>query len=310
MKNLLIIALTAILFACTDDEPGDPGPVAAKSKPIVVTSNYPLYFFASEIAADTIDVRFPSIDGDPAMWVPAGDDVGMLQGADLLILNGAGYEAWLAFATLPQDRILDTTAGVKDILLPIEEATVHQHGPQGQHSHEGTAFTTWLDPSLAIEQARAIKLGLTGLLPDQAASFQANFAGLEQRLLELDRSLARAFSDLGDQPVIFSHPVYQYLQQRYGINGRNVHWEPKLEPDTGEWIDFGNLLREHSATLMIWEAPPMPAVREKLAAMGVNSVVFSPAGNLQGGIDYFAAMDQNLEQVIEFTNPLITERSN
>ena len=33
----------------------------------------------SQIAGDQIDVRFPSIDGDPAMWVPGGDDLAMLQ---------------------------------------------------------------------------------------------------------------------------------------------------------------------------------------------------------------------------------------
>lgn len=297
MKRLFFIALVALLVACTDKEAGDSNTPATQSKPVVVTSNYPLYFFATEIAGDAINVRFPSIQGDPAMWVPIGDDVGVLQAADLLILNGAGYESWLAFTTLPAGHMLDTTATIQPMLLPIEDTAVHQHGPQGEHSHQGTAFTTWLDPMLAIEQARAIKRGLADLVPDQAGSFQANFANLEQRLNELDQSLAQAFSALGDRPVIFSHPVYQYLQRRYGISGRNLHWEPDTEPGTKDWIDLGKLLREHPAKLMIWEGSTLPPVSKKLADMGVRSIVFDPAGNQPDQDDYFVVMKENLSQL-------------
>ena len=47
----------------------------------------------------------------------------------------------------------------------------------------------------------------------------------------------------------------------------------------------------------------MDIMREKLARMGVGSVVFSPVGNPQGGIGYFAEMDQNLERVMKLRNP-------
>ena len=296
MKKILIILLMASLMACTDKAPDNQDDSDTQTRPVVVTSNYPLYFFASQIAGDQIDVRFPSIDGDPAMWVPGGDDLAMLQRADLLILNGAGYESWLAFTSLQGDNILDTTATVETMLLPIEEATVHQHGPQGEHSHEGTAFTTWLDPKLATEQARTILQGLSNLKPDQSGLFNANFTALEQGLYELDRSLARAFAALDGQPVIYSHPVYQYLQRRYNINGRSLHWEPDVEPGTRDWIDLGNLVRQHPAKLMIWEGEPTVSVREKLTQMGVRSVVFSPAGNQPGEGDYFEIMNDNIAE--------------
>jgi zinc transport system substrate-binding protein len=229
--------------------------------------------------------------------------VAELQNADLLILNAAGYESWLAFTTLPAGHILDTTAQVQAMLLPIENETVHQHGPAGEHSHQGIAFTTWLDPQLAIEQARAITQGLTLLEPEQAGLFETNFEHLKQRLTQLDESLASTFAQLGEQPVIFSHPVYQYLQHRYGINGRSTHWEPDTEPGTREWIDFGNLLRQHPAKFMIWEDAPLDSVREKLGQMGIRIVVFSPVGNVPANDDYFAVMEQNLLDLRTFTKP-------
>jgi len=297
MNKLLIITLTVLLAACTENNSTEPVSSEVGGKPLVVVSNYPLYFFATQIAGQEAEVRFPSIEGDPAMWAPADSDVGTLQRADLLILNGAGYEAWLAFATLPRERILDTTKNAETMLLPMKEATVHQHGPQGEHSHEGTAFTTWLDPLLAIEQARAITLGLSELVPAHAGLFQSNFESLEQRLIELDRSLAGVLSGLADRPVVFSHPVYQYLQNRYAINGRSLHWEPDVEPGTRDWIDFGNLLREHPARLMVWEAAPTAAVQERLSQEGVESVVFNPVANTPKNGDYFNEMEQNLQRL-------------
>lgn len=302
MRNIILFAIASLLVACTDKEPVSPDSVASNRKPVVITSNYPLYFFTREIAGENIDVSFPTIEGDPAMWAPSGEDIGKLQNADLLILNGAGYESWLAFTTLPDGLILDTTAQLQDMLLPIENETVHQHGPAGEHSHQGTAFTTWLDPRLAIEQVRVIMQGLSRLAPEHSESFKSNFEKLNQRLLQLDQSMAQAFAVLGPQPVIFSHPVYQYLQQRYSINGRSVHWEPDVEPGTREWIDFGNLLREHPAEIMIWEASPADAVLAKLDQVGVRSAVFNPAGNQPDQGDYFVVMEENLRRLAVLVN--------
>ena len=80
---------------------------------------------------------------------------------------------------------------------------------------------------------------------------------------------------------MFSHPVYQYLQNRYGINGRSVHWEPDADPGVKAWIDFQSLLRVHSARLMIWEDQPLSEVRKRLNEMGIRSIGFHPAGNRQ-----------------------------
>jgi zinc transport system substrate-binding protein len=302
MRIIILIVTAILLVACTDNEPAGIDSTSSQGKPVVMTSNYPLNFFTHEIAGENIEVSFPTIEGDPAMWAPSGEDASKLQNADLLILNGAGYETWLAFTTLPDGLILDTTANMQDMLLPIENETVHQHGPAGKHSHQGTAFTTWLDPQLAIEQARAIMQGLSRLAPEQSELFNLNFEILKQRLLQLDQSLAQAFADLGPQPVIFSHPVYQYLQNRYGINGRSMHWEPDTEPGTRDWIDFGNLLREHPARLMIWEASPSDSVRGKLDQMGVQSVVFNPAGNQPDQGDYFLIMEESLRRLKALVN--------
>jgi zinc transport system substrate-binding protein len=84
-----------------------------------------------------------------------------------------------------------------------------------------------------------------------------------------------------------------------------MHWEPEVEPGTKEWIGFGNLLREHPATLMLWEASPIDSVKNKLEQLGVVSMEFNPAGNLPDQGNYFSVMNQNVIRL----NLLLSEAS-
>ena len=294
LRSFLITALAVMAGAIAPLADG-----RADDAPLVYASNYPLYFFASEIAGDAVEVRLPEIKGDPAYWAPDGDQVAELQAADRILLNGAGYEGWLDFVSLREERLVNTTAGLADRLLLLEEAVVHQHGPEGEHSHAGNAFTTWLDPQMAALQAQAIAVALTELAPASEVAFNQRLKELEQRLQQLDRNLEATFATLGHRPVVFSHPVYQYLQARYGINGRSLHWEPEIAPSTRDWIDLQKLLIDHPAALMVWEGEPLADTRKKLADQGIDSVVFEPAGNHPEGGDYYEVMERNRRQLLK-----------
>lgn len=296
-SRILLYVILLLLSACKEQVNITSGTANEAGKPVVLASSYPLYFFASQIAGDAVEIRMPDMDGDPAMWVPTSSDLSLMQNADLIIINGAAYESWLAFTSIPAGLTVDTTADIQDLLLPVEDVTLHQHGPEGEHSHEGTAFTTWLDPTIAIEQARVINRELSMLVPAQAESFTERLAELEEKLLALDQSLESAFSKLDGQPIVFSHPVFQYLQHRYGLNGQSVHWEPDTEPGVKEWVDFQNLLREHPAKLMIWEGQPSQLMIERLQRQGIKSVIFDPVANRAAGGDYLTIMNINLMQL-------------
>ena len=57
--------------------------------------------FAERIAGQLVEVRFlVPADLDPAFWQPASEDVTTMQAADLILLNGAGYEKWLPTISL------------------------------------------------------------------------------------------------------------------------------------------------------------------------------------------------------------------
>jgi zinc transport system substrate-binding protein len=220
----------------------------------------------------------------------------------LLILNGASYEQWLSTVSLPRSRQLDTSKIFAERLIALEGSMTHSHGTEGEHEHTGTAFTTWLDLSLALEQARAILSGLAKKWPEHASQFETRFKELEQELLTLDTSLQEVVSHAPETPVVFSHPVYQYFEQRYGVNGKSLHWEPHDMPDDTMWQGLETLLQEHPAQWMIWEGEPLPEIVAKLKEFSVESVVYDPCGNIPDEGDFLSVMHTNvasLQQVFE-----------
>jgi zinc transport system substrate-binding protein len=298
---LLICILLAACKPQAGDTPSEGIPPAANQQGdlIVLASNYPLYFFARQIIGDAggMEIRLPAMTGDPAEWKPDSTAIAELQNADLVVLNGAGYESWLSWVTLRDDHLLDTTGAISEQLIPVTGDTVHQHGPAGEHSHQGVAFTVWLDPGLAIRQAQIIEQTLSELRPERAKELSSNLAALSGRLNDLDRELQKAFAALDGQAIIFSHPVYQYLQARYSLNGASLHWEPEEAPGTRDWIDLNELLSRHDASLMLWEDTPLDETRERLQQLGVRSVSFRTVSTPPATGDYFSVMKTNLEQL-------------
>jgi zinc transport system substrate-binding protein len=269
-----------------------------EGKPTVCAVNYPLAFFARRIAGDNVEVKFPIPDDvDPAFWRPSADEISEFQSSDLVLLNGANYAKWLSVATLSESKLVNTTVSVREQLIRVKETVTHRHGPEGQHSHAGIAFTTWLDPEIAIIQADAIRAALVRTLPEQKAVFNANFDELQMELRKLDEQVADILRRKPDMPIVFSHPVYQYFSRKYKLNSKSVHWEPDTIPDDTQWSALENLLETHDAKVMIWESEPLPETADRLRELDVESIVFDPCGNEPQHGDFLTVMSHNLTQL-------------
>jgi zinc transport system substrate-binding protein len=264
----------------------------------VYVVNYPLQYFAERIGGDLIRVEFPAPeDVDPAYWSPDAEAVLAYQGADVILLNGADYAGWVGMASLPASKLLDTSEGFADRHIYIEGDVTHSHGPEGDHSHGETAFTTWLDPTLAVMQAEAVLATLVKASPENEASFAAGVESLQRDLLAIDEGVAGALAEVQAEPLLGSHPVYQYFARRYGLNLKSVHFEPDEFPDDNGWWDLQELLREHPAEWMIWEGEPTPEIMASLEELGVKSVVFEPCGNAPDAGDYLSVMQANVRNL-------------
>ena len=271
---------------------------AASGKLELMVVNYPLKFFAERIGGDLVEVQFPAPgDTDPAYWTPGGETITAFQEADLILLNGAGYAQWLNKVSLPSSKLINTTYSVRDQYIEIEGQTTHTHGPEGKHAHGELAFTTWLDPELAIAHADAIRKALSKELPGNSEYFNEHFLVLTEELQKIDKEIEELITQIPAKSLVFSHPVYQYFEKRYALHGKSVHWEPEQFPDRGMWQNLEVILEGYSAKWMVWEGEPLTQTMDKLKEYGMGSIVFDPCGNTPEKGDYISVMQQNINNL-------------
>lgn len=304
---IAILGMTCILgqSGCSNTEDASPEKqdITIEGTISVYVVNYPLKYFAERIGGPHVAVHFPApADEDPAYWMPDVETISKYQQADLILLNGAGYERWVDSASLPKSKLCKTSATFAEDYIALEDALTHSHGPEGEHAHGATAFTTWLDPALAVKQADSVRASLAELQPENSDAFQKNFDVLKGDLEVLDQRIADTVRKASAHPVIFSHPVYQYFARRYGLNARSVHWEPDEPPTDTMWAELKELLAEHPAKWMIWESKPQEQTETKLAELGIGSVTFAPCGNVPSDGDFLAVQRRNIDNLARVFN--------
>jgi zinc transport system substrate-binding protein len=219
-----------------------------------------------------------------------------LQSADLILLNGADFSKWTNTTTLPMAKVVNTSRHFADRFIMMEGAVVHRHGPEGEHSHVGLASFTWLDPEQALEQALEIALALKKHRPSAAGEIDERWKSLEKDLHAL-RDRLTSMAAVRKEPLLASHPLYEYLGRFLGWDLTSYHWEPKEMPSDEEWKGLESHLAKKPTRWMIWEAPPADEIAQRLVALGVQPVVFDCATHRPATGDYMTVMNQNAENL-------------
>ena len=298
MKNLLLgILMVFVLFSCAKPTEKKTSKLDEKLK--VITVNYPLFYFAERIGGELIDLNFviPE-DVDPAFWNPDEAALQHYQAADVIFTNGADYAKWINNVSLASSRIVNTASSFEKDLIKLNSTSSHSHGPDGEHEHEDSAFTVWLDLELASKQAEAIRAHLVKKIPNQSKLIDENFEKLKQDLLLLHNELLKASKKYDNQAIIGSHPVYQYLARAYNLNMESVHFEPTEFPSANQWSKLDHMIKKNGVSTMLWENQPSPQNEKEMNNRKVKTVVFNPCGNKPAKGDFLSIMRENTKALL------------
>jgi zinc transport system substrate-binding protein len=276
----------------------------AEASGTVIATFYPLEFFATRIAGGLVNVECPLPgDADPAYWVPDDATIARYQSADVILVNGAGFESWLTTATLPISRICDTSRPFKDqyVVLP---KILHSHGSQGDHSHEGVDGHTWMDPANAVIQAEQVMLSLVRRYPANERAFRENLDTLQVDLLALDASLRELSPQVEKATLIAGHPAYNYLARRQGWSVSNIDLPGDAAPTEAQLAALANAIESSGGkpAILLLENEPLPEVVAAVARLKARAVVYRTAEALTpsqqaGGVTFITIMQQNIRHL-------------
>ena len=258
----------------------------AQDRPRVVAVNQALHYFAERILGDAAEVVFPVPEGvDPSFWRPSIADISMIQSADLILLNGAGFATWIDRVSLPRARVANTSSAIEDQFI-VTESITHSHGDGGEHSHEGIASYIWLDPMLAIAQAEAVAAAVVARDLATRDNVEARLSELRSDLTALDAMAQDVLSGMEGVAIIATHPRYQYFARRYSLSIASLEWDAGAMPSEDDLADLKRLSTERDARILIWEAQPPQEAIERTKALGLQSIVFETWAS-QGTSDNF-----------------------
>jgi len=269
-----VASLALLASACSDDGAASPrAPVAAR----IACASAPAEALARMALGQTVPIVQPvPADVDPAHWAPARDVVAALRDARLVLLAGAGLEAWSTRASLPPSRVWEAAAGTEALWIDLPVVR-HTHGAGEEHSHEGSDPHVWLQPDLLAHQLARIADGAARAFPDAAAAIEARRANVAAEVARYRAALAEVAPALAGRKVFAAWPCYGYLGRALGCDVVNLSLDPWAE-DGGSNDGALRALEAGaaaSAKVLLWPAPPPAELAQRIEThLGVRSVHF------------------------------------
>jgi len=230
VKRLFIALLSLLLLSgCgVNNEPkAKVSPTEnSSSTTTIAASFYPMYIFALNVAKDipnvnVIDMTKPTT-GCLHDYAATPDDLKNLEGAKVLITNGAGMESFMDKITsqMPNLKIVEASKGIK---------LIKGVGDEGDNPH------VWVSISNAITEVQTIGDQLAVLDPNNATKYQENTKVYIKKLEAQRDKMHLALDGIKNREIVTFHEAFPYFAKEFNFNIAGViEREPGSEPSAKE----------------------------------------------------------------------------
>lgn len=278
---ILVIIFAVMALGIWKLVPKNESPVK-DGKILVVTSFYPLYFFASEIGGDKIRVKNITPAGsEPHDYEPTPRDIADIQQSKLLILNGNNFEAWAG-------KMKEELSGVT--VLEAGDGLFETNDPH-----------IWLSPPIAKLMAIKISVALINLDKGNQDYYMANVNKLIEKLSDLDIRFSQELGSCRKKDFVTSHAAFGDLAKTYGLNQIAIAGlSPETEPSSKQLSEIVKLAREKNVKYIFFEKLVSPKLSETVAQeIGAKTLVLDPIEGISDneakqGKNYLTVMRDNL----------------
>jgi len=259
----------------------------------VVTSFYPLYFFAQTIGGEKIRVVNMTPAGvEPHEYEPTPQDIATIERSKLLVLNGGNLEVW-------SDDIRKHIDPTKTAILIAGEnlttQTVVQDGKKLTDPH------VWLSPQFAKQQVEKILAGIAGIDPENKNYYEQHAAALLRELGALDQEYRTGLELCTRKDFVTSHTAFGYIAETYGLTQVPIAGlSPDVEPSAQELAAIVQFVRAQDIRAIFFESLVSPRLAQTIAnETGATTMILDPLEGLTdsdvaAGKNYFTVMRDNL----------------
>lgn len=292
----LLLSSVTLLSACGGQSPAAPEKKTDGKTITIVTSFYPIYISAMNVAKDVPGVKVVNMTQQTTgclhdyQLIP--DDLKTLSEAQVFIINGAGMEAFMdkVVSQLPNLKVIEASKGI-----PL----IKGEGAEGDNPH------VWVSISNDIQQTKNIGLQLAALDPDHAAQYSANTTAYVGKLEELQGRMHQTLDGVENRDIITFHEAFPYFAQEFKLNiVAVIEREPGSEPSPAELAETIETVRQAKIKALFAE-PQYPTKAAETIANETGAKVFILDPLVTGPMEpdaYIKIMEANLKTLEEALN--------
>ena len=291
----LVLALLLVLAACGGQESA--GAPADDTGLSVVATTYPVYLLADAVIGEEAGVNLAlMIDQSISClhdYTLSVENMRLLDGADAVLLSGAGLEYFLddALAAAGDLVQVDCSQGVD--LLPSQE----DPGESDPHY--------WMDPARACQMVENLAQGLSQLLPESADAFAANAQAAQDAILDAYAQEQDALAELSWRELITFHDGFAYFAEAFDLTIlRSIEEESGSEASAQEVSQILQEVESHNLPAIFTEKNGSDSTaqviqRESGVAIYQLDLLMSGDKDTDGLAAYIAGMDANVAVIQE-----------
>ena len=200
-------------------------------------------------------------DQDPHLFEASPSVARDLAGARIVILNGAGYDPWVA-------KMLAANSA-PDRLVIVAADLVHR--ATGDNPH------LWYDPATMPAVAAALAAMLSEIDPADAADYAANLDRLRGGFETIATKISTIRARYAGRPVTATEPVFGYMAAALGLTMRNERFQLAVmndtEPSARDTAAFEDDLRGHKVDVLFYNSQVTDPQVDRLLAIASQSHV-------------------------------------
>lgn len=219
------------LISCSSDE------LHSDERPLVVSTIFPSYDFARNVAGDHAEVKLLVDVTDSHSYSPSAADMLLIEESDVFIYTGGEGDRWAEdfLSTIDcTDKIVINMLETVDFVLEESDDAHHDHEHDHDHDHEhdhehGDEHDedhapiydehVWLAPTNAAQITKTISDALCMVDPDCANEYQQGYALYSEALDELDEAFETLVSQAKRKTILVADRFpFRYLCEAYGLS--------------------------------------------------------------------------------------------
>lgn len=275
IRRRSFVARTAALAAL----PALPlGLAHAQTAPARVVASFSILAdMAQEVAPAGVQIT-PLVgpDADAHVYEPSPADGRRLAQADLVLVNGLGFEGWI-------DRMVKVSGYRGPVVVASRGITARSGGHHGIDPH------AWQDLTLARRYVANLADAFTRRWPERRDEIEQRRADYDARLGRLDAQVREWLDAVprAQRRVITSHDAFGYFGAAYGVDFLAPQgWSTHSEPSAAAVARLIRQIRKDGVRAIFVENISDPRLVERIAREGgarIGGTLYSDALSRSGG---------------------------